>query len=61
MTGRLSRWGPIADKLKVTERTVQRYVKERGLPVKKDLAGHPFITEKEIEEWLLREKEDKIS
>jgi len=49
----LENWGPIASFLKVSERTAQRYHKEKGLPVKINIAGHPYIKKREAEKWKL--------
>lgn len=47
-------WKEIAGYLKVSEKTAIRYEDERGMPVKRDPAGHPIITVKKIEVWRLQ-------
>lgn len=54
MSELLSGWGEIALYLRVSEVTAWRYSKSRGLPVKYDPAGHPFITRDEVEMWKLK-------
>lgn len=53
----LDRWGKIADFLKVSEKTAQRYanLKNDPLPVKYDPAGHPIIKKSVAEKWKLRD------
>jgi hypothetical protein len=49
----LERWGPIADFLKVSERTAINYFKFRGLPITFDPAGHPMILKNDVIQWKL--------
>ena len=53
-------WKEIANYLRVSEKTAQRYQQERGLPVKKDPAGHPVITKKTAEAWRIKEAPPSI-
>ena len=50
----LNSWNEISTYLGVSDRTAQRYAKERGLPVVKDYAGHPIIKKESIDEWKLK-------
>jgi hypothetical protein len=47
----LEGWNEISKYLKVSDRTAIRYWKEKGLPVKKNCAGHPVITKTVAEKW----------
>jgi len=49
----LDRWGLIADYLRVSEKTVVRYVKKGILPILRDPAGHPVVTKAELDTWKL--------
>lgn len=50
----LTGWKEIAVFLKVSDKTAQRYRKEKGLPVRINKAGHPIITKEKVERWLLQ-------
>ena len=51
----LEGWNEISKYLRVSDKTAQRYWKKKGLPVKKNRAGHPVITKSEAENWKLNE------
>jgi len=57
MTDILIGWKEIAQYLRVSEKTASRY-EDRGLPVKRDAAGHPVIKKKCADKWRCREEED---
>jgi hypothetical protein len=46
-------WKEISQHLNVSEKTAMRY-EEKGLPVKRDPAGHPVIKKKSADEWRLK-------
>ncbi len=48
-------WKEISSYLKVSEKTAMRY-KDKGMPVKINEAGHPFITKADADKWILRER-----
>jgi hypothetical protein len=48
-------WKAISSYLKVSEKTAQRY-RDKGMPVKINEAGHPFITKADADKWMLRER-----
>ncbi|MFA5160307.1 MAG: hypothetical protein WC484_07385 [Candidatus Omnitrophota bacterium] len=54
MTDILTGWKEISSYLKVSEKTALRYHKHKGLPVKRDPAGHPVIKKKIADEWRLK-------
>lgn len=54
MTETLVGWKDIAKYLEVSEKTAFRYADERGLPIKRDPAGHPIIKIKTIETWRIQ-------
>jgi len=54
MTDILTGWKEISSYLKVSEKTALRYHKHRGLPVKRDPAGHPVLKKKSADEWRLK-------
>ena len=47
----LEGWNAISAFLKVSDRTAIRYYKHKGLPVKKNKAGHPIIKKQSAEHW----------
>lgn len=47
----LEGWNEISKYLRVSDKTAQRYWKKKGLPVKKNPAGHPVITKSEADNW----------
>lgn len=49
----LDRWGLIADYLRVSEKTVMRYVKKGILSIPRDPAGHPVTTKSDLDRWKL--------
>jgi hypothetical protein len=49
-------WKEISSYLHVSERTAQRYHKERELPIKYDPAKHPIIMKKVIDNWRISKK-----
>jgi hypothetical protein len=51
----LEGWNEISKYLRVSDKTAQRYWKKKGLPVKKNRAGHPVITKSVAENWKLNE------
>ncbi len=51
----LEGWNEISKYLRVSDKTAQRYWKKKGLPVKKNRAGHPVITKSVAEKWKLNE------
>ena len=53
----LSGWKEISQYIGVTEQTAIRYYKEKGLPIKKNPAGHPAITKPAADNWRLGIKE----
>jgi hypothetical protein len=55
MSDILEGWNEISLFLKVSDRTAIRYSKEKGLPVKKNKAGHPVIRKEIAEKWKLNE------
>jgi len=55
----LSYWDEISSYLQVSNKTAQRYCKS-GMPVKRDAAGHPYITKKAIDKWLFNKKQKSI-
>ncbi len=52
----LEGWNEISTYLKVSDKTAIRYWKKKGLPVKKNRAGHPVITKTVAEKWKLNER-----
>jgi hypothetical protein len=52
----LAGWKEISNYLRVSEKTAIRYHKYKGLPIKKDPAGHPIIRKKTADEWRLKIK-----
>ena len=58
MTEILIGWKEIAQYLRVSERTAQRYQESRGLPVKYDPADHPIIPKKSADEWRMTENSE---
>jgi hypothetical protein len=52
----LEGWNEISTYLKVSDKTAVRYWKKKGLPVKKNRAGHPVITKTVAEKWKLNER-----
>jgi hypothetical protein len=48
----LEGWKAIVEYLKRSQATIKRY-KKRGLPITRNKAGHPIITKKQVDEWLL--------
>ncbi len=55
MTDILIGWKEIAQYLRVSERTAQRYQESRGLPVKYDPADHPILPKTTADEWRMTE------
>jgi hypothetical protein len=51
----LEGWSEISLFLKVSDKTAVRYWKKKGLPVKKNKAGHPVIKKTVAENWKLNE------
>jgi hypothetical protein len=51
----LEGWNEISKYLRVSDKTAQRYWKKKGLPVKKNRAGHPVITKSVAKNWKLNE------
>ena len=49
----LTGWKDIAKHIGVTEQTAMRYYKLKGLPVKKNRAGHPAIMKSAADNWRL--------
>lgn len=49
----LEGWNEISTYLKVSDKTAVRYWKKKGLPVKKNRAGHPVIKKSVAENWKL--------
>jgi excisionase family DNA binding protein len=58
MTDILDRWGLIAQYLRVSERTVLRYIEKGILEISRDPAGHPIITKTELDKWKLQHKSE---
>lgn len=56
MADQLIGWKEISQYLEVSEKTASRYKKEKGLPVKKNPAGHPVITKSKIDNWQSKEE-----
>lgn len=52
----LEGWNAISSFLKVSDKTAIRYYKKKGLPVKKNKAGHPVIKKAVAENWKLNEQ-----
>lgn len=55
MSDILEGWNEISLFLKVSDKTAVRYWKKKGLPVKKNKAGHPVIKKTAAENWKLNE------
>jgi len=56
----LEGWNEISTYLKVSDKTAVRYWKKKGLPVKKNRAGHPVITKSLAEIWKLKEQTEAL-
>jgi len=55
----LSYWNEISSYLGVSDKTAQRYAK-KGMPVKYDSCGHPYITKQEVDKWRFGKRKVKI-
>jgi hypothetical protein len=55
MSDILEGWNEISLFLKVSDKTAIRYWKFKGLPVKKNKAGHPVIKKTVAENWKMNE------
>jgi hypothetical protein len=55
MSDILTTWKEIAAYLKVSVKTAKRYRKHKGLPVRKDPAGHPVIKKQVADKWKIEE------
>ena len=60
MKDKLIGWKEISNYLRVSEKTAQRYQRERGLPITRDPAGHPVIKKTLAEEWRVKEAPPSI-
>jgi len=58
MTDKLSYWDEISSYLNVSNKTAQRYF-AKGMPVKHDAAGHPYITKQAADKWMFSNNKKK--
>jgi len=53
-------WKEISSYLRISVQTAWRYQKSKGLPVKKDPAGHPIIKKSTADKWRLKQQSQSV-